>query len=402
MDYVATNLMLIQDTVYECVNGGHYVTHDAKIGIFCNGFSSGTIESDASLIIIDEMLLSNDSNSAAAFVSIFIDDSHNGVAIPVGNNHVLHSIPPSDATGLPDSFQIVDYDNSVVATIDDTTSPDTSCVGFQDVSSMNANQFAFACDSDILFVDYDDAASLYVARSLTYPTGHDAYRTTSFGRAGENLLGDFSTTNSGSSINSTDTSYYVMAFQHDDKELLERNLFDIGTVQQCSYGYEKSKNELVLVILPSGLLLVLDYHNNVWSKLTELQVFDSASCDDILFEVGYGYAYVVQKSTNTIYDVDLSNAFDTGVVEVVSAMTLSYTPYDMEVSGVPNDMACDTIISHAHEEDGDHDDEDHDDHDDDEDHDDEDHHHDISSVMSTNFASPRFATVMVMASMMIV
>jgi hypothetical protein len=113
----------------------HYVKHDGKIAIFCNG--SYEVEPNNSTVWVVEESKFGSANSTIDF-NTTLQGSHHRVAIPVDDNHVLYSLatpdrinrtPNSTQYALHATFQVVDYDGTVLHSIADESSKDMSCSG---------------------------------------------------------------------------------------------------------------------------------------------------------------------------------------------------------------------------------------------------------------------------------
>ena len=121
-----------------------------------------------------------------------------------------------------------------------------------------------------------------------------------------------------------------------------------GAVSQCAFAYEKSMTELVLLMKPDGVLEAVQFseEDGSWKKLAELEVIPGMEdCSGILFEAGFGEAYVIQTAEQTLHVIDLSKVYSGKMT--VSEAALGFEAFDLEVAGVPDGTACDTITSAA-------------------------------------------------------
>ena len=345
---------LLANTAFDCARAIHFVPHDGKVAIFCDGnFGETAQEEIASTVwVLDESKFTADNTSAIVFEET-LAGSHHGVAIPVDDDHVLYSLASPDriqrteagsarAGALPATFQVTSYDGTVMHSLTDTTSKDLSCAGFHGESGKE-NRFALACDDQhggILLVDYNPEASSYTSRALSYPDGFEGHRTGSFQGhlKGEYTIGNFA----GPDAN------YLMAFTHEETTLTEKHMYDVGAVAQCAFAYEKSMTELVLLMKPDGVLEAVQFseEDGSWKKLAELEVIPGMEdCSGILFEAGFGEAYVIQTAEQTLHVIDLSKVYSGKMT--VSEAALGFEAFDLEVAGVPDGTACDTITSAA-------------------------------------------------------
>ena len=162
---------IVENASFDCARAIHFVKHDDKIAIFCDGSYEFTPQVNSTVWVVDETKFGS-TESAIVFQGT-LQGSHHGVAIPVDDNHVLYSLASPDRIqrtdagadyALPENFQVcifssllllavgacvvfahsnnffwclsfltkvTDYDGNVLHSIDDTTNKDTSCAGFR-------------------------------------------------------------------------------------------------------------------------------------------------------------------------------------------------------------------------------------------------------------------------------
>lgn len=174
---------VIENAGFECARAIHYVRHDNKIAIFCDGSYTHVPQVNSTVWVVDESKFGASNGESAVVFSEILQGSHHGVAVPVDDNHVLYSLATVDRINrtpqgvdyaLPATFQVVDYEGQVLHSIADESSPDMSCSGFHG-SAASDNTISLACDADhggILIVNYEDQvapSSAYTSRALSYP-----------------------------------------------------------------------------------------------------------------------------------------------------------------------------------------------------------------------------------------
>ena len=93
-------------TNFECACPIHYVQHDNKIGIFCNGTVTETDLKSATIWILDENLLKSGGISPVIYQKT-LQGSNHGIVISVDNNHVLHSLTLPERVSKAD-FSVAD------------------------------------------------------------------------------------------------------------------------------------------------------------------------------------------------------------------------------------------------------------------------------------------------------
>jgi hypothetical protein len=292
---------------------------------------------NSSLWVIDESKFGLTTESAIIYNTTLIG-SHHGVAIPVDDNHVLHSLATperinrtSDSSSLPDTFQVVDYEGNVLHSIADTTSGDTSCSGFHGEWAVN-NTFVLACDAEhggILVVDYEKTSSEYTSRALSYPESFTEHRTGSYAEHHDspNVVGNFG----------DDEAFYLMAFKPTDSQLTESNVMPLDA-SECDFNFEQSEGEIVLTFMPDGMLHAFEFESP-FTEIAKVQIVeDMVTCSEAIFVPGFVQAFVMHPSTQMLYSIDLHEVHEGKMV--VTTTKLGFTPFAAVVGGVPQGAAC--------------------------------------------------------------
>lgn len=344
-DVIKSNPSTISNARLSCSRPIHYVTHDDKIAIFCDG-SFEEPQVNSSVWVVDETKFGM-SESAVVFNKT-LEGSHHGVAVPVDDDHVMYSLASADranrvpeASSLPATFRVVDYSGNELHAIADESSPDTSCMGFHG-SAATSNRFALACDENhggILLVDYEESTGSYASRALMYPDGFAEHRTGSFAKHpnAEYIIGNF---------DGPDDSFNLMAFKHSDTSLSPNQVLTLPETP-CAYALERSGGEVVLALLQNGMVHAFKFEGEMWEELANQQVVPNMpNCTGALLRTGAASAFVMYQPSNTIYALDLAHV-EEGEIEVM-ASTLSFTPFDGVVAGFPSEIACSI---HHHDED---------------------------------------------------
>jgi len=342
---------LISNAAINCARPIHFVSHDEKIAIFCDGDYEGTPQVNSTVWVLDEALFGTNTDSAVIYTES-LQGSHHGVAIPVDDNHLLYSLATEERVNrgdngtdyaLPGTFQVVNYQGQVLHSITDTTDQDKSCKGFHGSSAID-NTFALACDDEhggILIVDYEEPSSAYSSRALLYPENFEDHRTGSFI---EHPDADVVVGNFASSEN-----FYLLAFAETDTVLGEGNLLPLPA-RQCDFAFELGAGMVVLALLPTGMLHAFEFHDGEWEELATVQVVpDMTDCSDAVFAPGVGQAFVASKSKQTLFAVDLDHVHE-GEMEVTS-LELPFVATDLLVAGTTDNAIC----TADHDHDGDHD-----------------------------------------------
>ena len=340
----------------DCPFPVHQVRHDGKIAIFCDGSYNNTLnpQVNTTVHVIDETKLGSSTKSAIVH-SIELQGAHHGVAIPVDDGHVLHSLALQDridrvpgASALPATFQVVDYDGNVLHELSDTTDPDTHCSGFHGSASFG-NTFLLACDDvhgGVLRLEYDGASSGYTSRAITYPqdTKYDGFRIGSFAyhKNSDHVVGSF-TLRGG-------TEFHLAAISSDASALEESNVLTLpNNARQCNYQFEVGTGKHLLVFMPNGVLHVFEIDNGTFNEVTQKQIVPNMSaCSETVFVAGIGQVFVATPANKKMYAIDLSHIED-GEMDVYES-TLPFTPSAMTVSGFSYDHAC-KYDEHEHEHD---------------------------------------------------
>lgn len=101
------------------------------------------------------------------------------MAIPVDEDHLLHSVAlpervlrNTEASSLPSTFQVVDFEGNVLHRIADLEDPNANCAGFHGSAALPNNTFVLACDEvhgGVVIVNYEPATETYKSRALLYP-----------------------------------------------------------------------------------------------------------------------------------------------------------------------------------------------------------------------------------------
>ncbi len=344
-DIEKTDPTAIANAQFSCSRAIHYVPHDSKIAIFCDGsFDAPFVNS--TVWVVDETKFGM-SESAIVF-NMSIPGSHHGVAVPVDDNHVMYSLALADrvnrvaeSSSLPATFRVVDYSGNELHAIADESSPDTSCMGFHG-SAANNGQFALACDAThggILLVDYDQTSSAYTSRALMYPDEFPEHRTGSFAEHpnAEYIIGNF---------DGEEDSFNLMAFKHGDTSMAANQVLPLPA-DVCDYSLEKSNGEVVVALLATGMVHAFEFMDGEWSELAKQQVVPNMpNCTGAMMTTGYASAFVMYQPTQMLYALDLGHV-EHGELEVMASQ-LSFTPHDAVVSGAPAEVAC-AIEPHDHD-----------------------------------------------------
>lgn len=347
-DFSYLSPSIIDNASFDCARAIHYVPHDDRIAIFCDGSFDVSPKVNSTIWIIDETLFGAD--GSAIVYSATLEGSHHGVAVPVDDGHILHSLATPDriagvegATSLPSTFQVIDFDGNILHSINNESSADTSCSGFHGEVS-HGNTFTLACDAThggILIVDYDPSSETYTSRALEYPEEYEEQRTGSLvaHSANHHIVGNFA----------GNDEYYLLAFEDSEQELTSDHVFPLEA-SQCAYGYEMGSGQVVLIFHPTGVLQAVEYKDGAWTEIAEATVVEGmTACTDFLFIPGVQQYFVVDITGNTLYAVDLEHV-EEGEMEVYTSQ-LSFTAFAGVVSGVPDEIIC----TSADEEDDDHD-----------------------------------------------
>eukprot|EP00977_Amphora_coffeiformis_P019392 scaffold7213_cov166-Amphora_coffeaeformis.AAC.8 len=330
----------------DCARPIHQVRHDDKIAIFCDGSYNITLnpQVNTTVQVIDERKLGSSTESAIVH-SVVLEGTHHGVAIPVDDGHLLHSLALQDridrvpgTPSLPVTFQVVDYEGTVLHELSDVTDPDTHCSGFHGSATLD-NTFLLACDDvhgGVVRVVYDAVNGGYTSRAIAYPpsTKYESFRVGSFAyhKNSDQVVGSFTL--------SGGTEFHLVAISPDTTALEESNILTLpGNVRQCGYQFEVGMGEHLLVFMPNGVLHVFEVDNGTFTAVAQKQIVPNMSaCSQAAFVGGIGQAFVATPADNKMYAVDLSHV-EHGEMDVYES-TLPFTPSGMTVSGFSYDHAC--------------------------------------------------------------
>jgi hypothetical protein len=349
---------VVSNGAFRCARPVHFERNNGQVGVFCDGSFSGFVNS--SVFVIDESAVTDTNGENPIVFNQTILGSHHGVAVPVNDNHLLHSVAAperinrsgnaSDYT-LPSFFEIVDMaSGAVLHQLNDTGSLDTHCAGYHGAAYFE-NTIILACDDShggVVIVNYSEATDVYTSRALLYPspTTFDGHRSAHFEqhKKSDYIIGDF---------NDGEETFSLIAFQASDTTLTDMNVLPLSTLQ-CGFAYEKSAGEVILILMPDGMLYSYEFDSATgWMKIAELLVVESmTACSEAIFVVGYVHAFViVTDETPTIYAVDLHHVHEGEMTYTTSS--IDFTPYSAVVGGVPPLVAC-SFEAHDHDHDHDH------------------------------------------------
>jgi hypothetical protein len=319
-----------------CTRPIHFVAHDQKIAVFCDGAFDDNINS--TVWVVDERLFGE--GEQPLVFSKELAGSHHGVVVPVDDNHILVSMATperiarvADAGALPDGFTVYDYDLQVLHGLNEVEDPSRSCSGFHG-SGVVSNSFVFACDQDhggLLVVNYLETASTYTSRALSYPDNFQAHRTGSleYSHFSELVVGNFA--------DRVTSDFKLVAFTPKGQQstIADDQILNLDAAQ-CSFKFERSDGEdIVLIWMPTGNLRVYAL-NPEWMLIADIQVIaDMTSCDGTQLTAGQGHAYMMQGES--LFDVVLH---DLTSVKITSS-ALGFTPSSAVVTGVPVGHVCD-------------------------------------------------------------
>ena len=328
-----SNPTMVQANI-DCTRPIHYVKNNYQIAMFCDGYAPDGINS--TIWVIDENRLAAADPSTAFVHTSTLQGSHHGVTVPIDQERVLFSVAvperiagdTSRRTALPNGFHVTDYDGAEVHGINEVSDTDRSCLGFHG-SGHQENTFAFACNQDhggILVLNYEQPGT-YTTRSISYPDGYEGHRTGTLTDHKKNkfFVGNFN----------EEGSFHLVAFEpnQEGSVMSEANLVQLP-VNQCSFRYERSAGELLLVWLRNGNLRV--YTVNPWVLVAEVRVIDTMvdDCGSTQLMAGHGFAYITD--VNTLYEIDLGDLNDI----TIEQKSLNFFAYRGIVAGVPNTYSC--------------------------------------------------------------
>lgn len=328
----------------DCPRPIHQVRHDDMIAIFCDGAFDHDPQVNTTVHVIEETLLGG--TGSAVIHSLKLQGTHHGVAIPVDENHLLHSLAHPErvagnenVTSLPATFQVVDMEGTILHELTDTTNPDTHCSGFHGSATMD-NTFALACDAvhgGIVIVDYNPSSNGYTSRALAYPDDakfEGGFRIGSFAyhKNSPYFVGSFAAFGG--------TEFHLVAISPSATSLEADNVLTLpSTARQCGYQFEVGSGEHLMVLLPDGVLHAFEIADGSFQQVAQQVVVPGmTTCSQAAFVVGVGQAFIATPADKTLYGVDLSG-LKSGKMEVYTS-TLPFTPTGMTVSGFTADTAC--------------------------------------------------------------
>jgi hypothetical protein len=329
---------LLTTSMISCGRPTHGRTHGGKYGLFCDGSYDAVPQTNASLWVVDEAMLGTSMN-ALLFNNSFMG-THHGIAVPLSDNHVLHSLTTPErinrnsTSSLPSTFQITDFNGNIVHSLTNMSDKALHCQGFHG-SVANNDTIALACDGNhggILIINYLKASKTFTSRALFYPPGFTGHRTSSLTSHPKSpyVIGNFV----------MGTSTYMIAFQTSDIGPLTNSSLLPLPVAQCGYRFELSMGEYLLAFMPSGTLLAYTYDKmSSWKLRAQVSVVPGmTACSQASFITGHQQAFVMHFSTQTLYAIDLKNI--SGGVMTVSMTMLPFTPNSAVVAGVPSMYSC--------------------------------------------------------------
>lgn len=327
-----------------CARPIHYVPGDNKIAIFCDGSFGTSMEEqiNSTVWVVDEDLLMT-SESAKVYNHTLLG-SHHGVAIPLSNDHVLYSLAmdqrvnrTAGSSSLPNTFRIVDFEGNTVHDIDDEADQNNSCLGFHG-SGVAANAFALGCSSDhggILVGKYIEGVTntAYLTEALLYPGSYEAHRTGIFADHPKSnyIVGNFAGPD----------SFHLVAFNPSNLESnsISDNHLQVLGQRLCSFDFEKSGGEYLLVWLASGILEVYKIEPS-WSLVAEIQVVDGMTeCSQASMVVGYGQVFAIEPGAKKIYAIGLDHLDHDHEISIATS-TVDFIPFSAVVAGVPEGASC--------------------------------------------------------------
>ena len=337
----------------ECHRPIHQVRHDNKIAIFCDGAFDAVPPENTTVFVVDTNLLGG--TESAVVQQLTLEGSHHGVAIPVDDGHLLHSLPLTErvlrvegASSLPSTFTIVDLQGNLLSEqLADTSSPDTHCSGFHG-SAAQSNTFFLACDAahgGVVIVEYNPTTESYTSRAVLYPTEFEDMRVGSFAYQKKNpdVVGSFSATDAAG-----ETFYGLMALSAGTTTVTNENILILPeNARQCSFLFEAGFGEHMLVLMPDGMLNVYKVENGSFTAVASKQVVPGmVSCSEAVMTVGVNQAFIATPADKKMHGVSLHHV-DDGEIEVYTA-TLPFTPTAMTVAGFEEADACLEVQGEEH------------------------------------------------------
>ena len=329
--------------VDDCARPIHQVRHDDKIAIFCDGSFEHDPQVNTTVHVIDETKLGTSEN--AIVQSITLPGTHHGVAIPIDDGHLLHSIADEErvngnpnVTSLPATFQVISMEGSVIHELADTSNPDTHCAGFHGSASVD-NTHMLGCDDvhgGVLRIKYDPTSELYTSRALSYPDDakYEGFRIGSFAyhKMQDHFVGSYALRGG--------TEFHLVAIAPDATAIEESNILTLPSdTRQCGFEFEVGTGEHFLVLMPNGVLHVFKVNNGAFTAVMEKEIVPGmTACSEATFVAGIRQVFVATPATKTLYAIDLADVDDGNVA--IYQSTLAFTPTDMMVSGFSYKAAC--------------------------------------------------------------
>jgi hypothetical protein len=324
---------------FSCARPLHYVTHNGRIALFCDGFYPNPYnisnQVNTTIWIIDETKF----GWGAVVLNKTIAGSHHGVAIPVDGSHILHSMAtPERAGGMstgstPNGFIVSNFSGNTVLELNDLNDKDKHCLGFHGSSAYNYS-FGLACNAThggILMVDYFPNSQTYTSRVLFYPPAYSTHRT------GTLVDSEFSPVTAGNFASAGNSSHLLLFDAKDSTIMGKQNILSLDFINgsQCSFQYEKSLSNYMFVWLPNGNLRTYNVSALNWTLANEVTVIPGmTSCAGTMLAAGYNLAAIVQRAlTNKVFIVRMP---DFTVHETI----VPFSPFSAVVSGVPDGTAC--------------------------------------------------------------
>ena len=329
----------------DCYLPIHQVRHDNKVAIFCDGQNLEVDPTNTTIYIVDNTKIGTDAESAIQR-KLVLPGAHHGVAIPVDDGHVMHSIASQGridrvpgSPGLPATFQVVNDAGEIIHELTDTSDPDLHCAGFHGSASVD-NTFLLGCDEvhgGVLLVNYDPETETYESRAVEYPSGpeYDDLRVGSFAyhKSSPYAVGRFAQRNG----NQT----YLIALDYESTTIDESKILAMPEfVDPCGWMFEAGAGKHFLTYMPDGNLIVWKIEDGSFVKVMEQMVVPGVNntCTGIAFTVGIEQAFVAIPENQTLIALDLHEV-DNGEIEMFESQ-LPFTPTGMLVSGFSLEAAC--------------------------------------------------------------
>jgi hypothetical protein len=365
------------DVPYKIVNaeigcGPAYHPHSGNglLVVQCDGSNAAQPSVNTTVLVFDESKLSSSANDSSAILAEYkLAGSHHGAALPVDDGVILHSLATADiingvanASSLPEGFQVVDYQGTVMKQIADPTDPNMSCFDFHGSAHLD-DTYYFACSRDleehggVLIVEYNDDSQDFTTRHVKYPNDPDLPNHRAGGIAAHHdnpyIVTDFADWDAEGSAS------HLWAFEATATESSDDGILNLGSVGHCEYGFEQANGEWVVVLLKDLSVQVYEPGPS-WTKVAEVKLegepYDECPWPGPL-AVGYMQAFVFRNKT--LYVLDLEHVEHDGTIGV-SSLDLGFDPYSMTIAGVPEGYACGVHQDHSDHDEDHHDEDDHD------------------------------------------